>query len=309
MPVVPADEVDYGVVAGEAFTRYSEGAALRSADGVHDRMVVGHQLTVRQVPADVHVEMAVHPFVPQHPLEDAHYGLRALVIRRDPGANQAVRGRQAFEHVDLDAFDRDEGLGRIGRGRTGAHDRHPQGARRHCRMVDWRFAATDGFGRMTLEITGVDVAEALQFRRQIILVVDRVDRTFLQAGAAVDAGRRVDVEHLGTVEAIGGACRPDAVDRTHRYTAGVFAAVLGDDVGHRTPQETQEETGDYAEIERAGWGAIRYRNNARATTSRCTSVAPSPSLLTRRSRNQRSSGSSVDRPSAPWICMQRSSTR
>jgi hypothetical protein len=51
-----------------------------------------------------------------------------------------------------------------------------------------------------------------------------------------------------------------------------------------------------------------YLINDRAMTSRWTSVAPSPSRLTRRSRNQRSSGSSVEMPRAPWIWMHRSST-
>src|ERR1700753_598772 len=44
---------------------------------------------------------------------------------------------------------------------------------------------------------------------------------------------------------------------------------------------------------------VHHRTSDRAMISRCTSVAPSPSRLTRRSRNHLSSGNSVEIPSAP----------
>src|SRR5690606_37477611 len=63
----------------------------------------------------------------------------------------------------------------------------------------------------------------------------------------------------------------------------------------------------HIELQRHGL-SLCQRSNSRAITTRCTSVAPSPRRLTRRSRYQRSSGSSSDKPSAPWIWMHRSRT-
>jgi hypothetical protein len=83
---------------------------------------------------------------------------------------------------------------------------------------------------MALEILRIDVLKALLLRRQIVFVMNRVHRTFVNTRAAVDTRVRVDEQHVGRV-----VHRPDAIDRTDRHTAGVPAAVLGDHVGHCAP--------------------------------------------------------------------------
>jgi hypothetical protein len=59
------------------------------------------------------------------------------------------------------------------------------------------------------EIVGVDRDEIAPLLRNLILGKDRVDRTRIDAGAAVDALVRVDVIHVRRVVGM------DAVDRTH----------------------------------------------------------------------------------------------
>src|SRR4051812_24107978 len=86
----------------------------------------------------------------------------------------------------------------------------------------------------TLEVLDVDLGEPLPLVGQLVLGEARVDRARLDAGVAVDALLRVDVEllHLVVVRLL--RRRMDAVDRAHLDARVVLRADarLGDDVGH-----------------------------------------------------------------------------
>src|SRR3954465_7619303 len=85
-----------------------------------------------------------------------------------------------------------------------------------------------------LEVLRVDLAEALPLVGHLVLGEARVDRARLDAGVAVDALLRVDVELLDGVVVGLVRSRMDAVDRAD-LGAGVVLlsdAGLGDDVGH-----------------------------------------------------------------------------
>src|SRR5262249_28193958 len=75
-------------------------------------------------------------------------------------------------------------------------------------------------------LLGVERRELLPLVGQVVFVEDGFDGALGDAGLAVDAFLRVDVEHL----------RPfvEAVDRAYDHAIGVFAveAGLGDDVSH-----------------------------------------------------------------------------
>jgi hypothetical protein len=137
------------------------------------------------------------------------------MIRRHPGPNQTERGAQPLKQVHLHPADTHQLAGRIAGRRARADDRHPQRARLH------RYVITAGgpnihLQRMPLEVGGVDIAEPFQFRWLILVVVDRSDRALFQARATVDAGHRIDIQHLGAGELARSARGPDTVHRTHR---------------------------------------------------------------------------------------------
>ena len=75
-------------------------------------------------------------------------------------------------------------------------------------------------------LLGVQRREVLPLVGQVVLVEDRLDRALRDAGLAVDALVRVDVEHLGPFV--------EAIDRADDHAVGVLAveAGLGDDVSH-----------------------------------------------------------------------------
>src|SRR5690606_13934882 len=83
-----------------------------------------------------------------------------------------------------------------------------------------------------LEVPGVDVEVVGHPLGQVELGMDRVDRALVHAGAAVDAGRRVDVELLGRGEVRVARPRTDALDRADRDARTVLAASLVDYEGH-----------------------------------------------------------------------------
>src|ERR1044071_8128212 len=86
------------------------------------------------------------------------------------------------------------------------------------------------------EVVGIALGVLPQRLRQLIFGEHRVDRAPFDAGVAVDALARVDVELLGLVESGLVGRRVDAVDRAHRDARGVLGsdARLRDDVGHQS---------------------------------------------------------------------------
>src|SRR5439155_927180 len=83
-------------------------------------------------------------------------------------------------------------------------------------------------------IVGVDLGVLVPFRRELVLGEAGVHRTGLDAGIAVDAFIRVDVEHLDRFVVGLVRRRMDAVDRTNLDTGIVLGADarLCNDVGH-----------------------------------------------------------------------------
>ncbi len=194
--VVPTDELGCGVVPDEVLAFDSQAPTGGRTHRVDHRVVMGQQLVVVDGAADLDVEMAGEPRIGEHPLEHVDDRLGVLMIGRHAGPDQSERRGQPLEQVDLHPVHTDQLAGGIAGRRPGSDDGDPQRS---------RFDACAGGGhrygrrlkRMALEIGGVELLEPLQFARQVLFVEDRVDRALLEAGPAVDARFRIDVEHLG----------------------------------------------------------------------------------------------------------------
>src|SRR6185312_1908296 len=90
------------------------------------------------------------------------------------------------------------------------------------------------------EVVGVDLGVLLPLVRELVLGEAGVDRARLDAGVAVDALLRVDVEHLGRVGSGLVGRRVDAIHGAHLDTGVVLGADarLGDYVGHSLLSES-----------------------------------------------------------------------
>ena len=98
--------------------------------------------------------------------------------------------------------------------------------------VDGKSRCREHVGGVGPVLRGVDVGEAFLAGRDAVAGHDGADRARADAGPAVDARRRIDVEHLGDTE-IGLFGRGmDAVDRACVDARGVTAARLRYDVWH-----------------------------------------------------------------------------
>src|SRR3954447_24295587 len=118
------------------------------------------------------------------------------------------------------------------------------------------------------EELGVEVEGVVELRRQLEVREDRVDRARLDAGVAVDADARVDVELLGRLEVGGARLRVDAVDRTDLDAGVVLDAGADDDVGHGPPRVQTLQTGaGYRDF--AGTRALRPAARAATRSARC----------------------------------------
>jgi hypothetical protein len=235
MAVVPSDELGGRMAARQILAGYVEPAVTRSAYCVDHGVVVPQQFLVGDVLADCHVEVAMHVSFAHCRTELIGDTLRARMIGGDTGAHQPVRGGQALEHVDLHArFGGQFHRGVTGRG-TGPDDRDVQRAERGVdrrQLHRIRPVGTDGvFGvvlRIDVEVGGVDFFE-------VVLGIDGLDRAFLDAGTAVDAGVGVDVQHFRGRERFLVRCGMDAVDRTDIDARGVVAARLRNHISHGSP--------------------------------------------------------------------------
>jgi hypothetical protein len=80
-----------------------------------------------------------------------------------------------------------------------------------------------------LEEDSIDISELLPFARNVILVIDRFNRTDWLAGSAIHALIRLDVEHPGTLI--------NAIDRALLDTRLILDihTRLSDYVGHFNP--------------------------------------------------------------------------
>src|SRR3954454_4200608 len=115
----------------------------------------------------------------------------------------------------------------------------PARRRRSPRAVASTPSGGAALGRALLgEELGVQLERVVELLRHLVLGEDRIDGACLDAGVAVDADRRVDVELLSGLEVRGAWLGVDAVDRTDFDARVVLDAAANDHVGH-TPQTTK----------------------------------------------------------------------
>jgi hypothetical protein len=95
--VVPGDEVGRGVAAGQLLPGHPEVAAVVSTHGVEHRVVVGQQVLMGEVAADLDIQVTRQAGVAENGFEHVDDGFGVLMIGCDAGADQAERGRQPFE--------------------------------------------------------------------------------------------------------------------------------------------------------------------------------------------------------------------
>ena len=101
MRVVPADEIRGRVGPGQMLLRDPEPPVSPRADRVDDGMVVGLQVLMGQLPADLDVAVEAELRVRGDLVVDAGDRLDLRVIGCDTTAHEAERRWQSVEHVDL----------------------------------------------------------------------------------------------------------------------------------------------------------------------------------------------------------------
>lgn len=234
------------MLAGEVLARDGQAAVSGGTDGVDDRVVVLGELLRGDVVAHFETEMHTHPVMRVEPGEGLADLLGGRVVRRHAVAHEAADHRQPVDEGHLGVGVQQQILHGVHPGRSGADDGDPE--RREVGRQDTRErraapgvevgAVLDrvrtriGVPVPVVEVRGVDRGVLLLRRGQRVHREDRVDRAGVGARAAVDAGHRVDVQHLRAAERplLGGGV--DAVDRAHGDTRRVAAAGLGDGVRH-----------------------------------------------------------------------------
>ena len=239
--VVPADHGRGREAAGQVLTRDAEAAGAGGADGVDHRVVPCGQLGRGDVAADLGPEPQPQPRVVVEPGERLADLLRRRVVGRDAVADQAAGHRQAVDQGDPGIGVQQQVFHGVHARRAGADDRDVQGRevaredpgeRRRRPAVEVRGDGGLGQDVPPRVVLRVDLLVDLQRPGQVTGREDRVDRAGVRAGAAVDAGVRVDVEHLGAAEVRLVRRRVDAVDRADRHAGRVGATGLGDREGH-----------------------------------------------------------------------------
>ena len=206
VPVEPRNELGGGATARQAHALDVEPTIVGRADCVEHRVMVGQQFGVGDVIADFDVEVEPEAALSGDPVEEPGDALGGLVVRRDAGPHQPVRRRKLLEDVDAHPSLGEQFIGRVHRCGTGADDRHGQrsaGARVDLRGLQHRRQLRRR-GQLALTFR---VERRVQLdERQLLGFEPRVgrngaDRAGGHAGAAVDAGDGVDVEHLRRCEA------------------------------------------------------------------------------------------------------------
>jgi hypothetical protein len=196
--VVPADELGRREAALKMFTGNAELLAGGGSVGVDDRVVVEEEFVMADVVTDSGVEVDADAWVRKNPAEETGDFLGRLVVGRDAGADEPERRGQPIDQRDfhgnravLEKFS-----GCIEAGRAGTHDGDAQKTPgwdlrewwKICRAVD---------DRVGEEVGRVDLGVLPQVGCQLVDRFDRSHGAGVHASTAVDAGLRVDVEHLG----------------------------------------------------------------------------------------------------------------
>ena len=101
MPIDPRDQLGGGSGARKAHPVDVEAAVIGRPDGIQHGVVVGQQIGVTQVPADLDIEEKSEAPMTGDLIEQPGDPFGALVIGRHPGAHQPVGRGQLFKDVDL----------------------------------------------------------------------------------------------------------------------------------------------------------------------------------------------------------------
>lgn len=163
---------------------------------------------------------------------------------------------------------RDEFLRRVARGRAGSDDRDAQRSELGRDFLAASQLRPVGADRVPLVVRGVDLEVRLLLGSDLVVGEDGVDRAFVDTGTAVDAGLRVDVEHLRRCERRLVGCRVYAVDRADFDARDVVTTCLGDHISHfatclRVPGGVVE-TPDYNTLQI--WSRITLPKSYQAAT-------------------------------------------
>ncbi len=236
--VVPGDELGGGVAAGQVLARDPESAVGRRTGRIDHGVVMLEQFGVSDVASDLGGEVQGELLAPERPFERFRDRLGPRMIGGDTGAHETEGSREPVEHLDLDVGPFEQFLGGVaGRG-AGADDGDPQRSAIARRRRN-RHEGLPPLRRRVVLVPGrVDLGEPLLGGIELVVGQDRLDRARVGAGAAVDAGLRIDVQHLGGGE-LGLVRRGvDAVHGADRDAARVVAAGLGDHIGHgKSPRQ------------------------------------------------------------------------
>ena len=124
--VVPAHEIGGGQRAGQVLARDAQRLVGLGAHRVDDRVVVAHQVGVRDVRAHLDVAQEAAARAQHVAVEGLVQALDLVVVGRHAAAQQAPRGGQALVQVHLGAAaDAQQPRGRERARRPGADDGHP----------------------------------------------------------------------------------------------------------------------------------------------------------------------------------------
>ena len=126
MPVDPRDQLGGGSGTRQTHPVDVQPAVVGRTDRVQHGVMVGQQIGVAQVLADLDVEVEPEVAMTADPVEEPGDPFGVLVIGRHPGAHQPVRGGQLLEDVDPHAMLGEQFIGGIHRRRPGPDDGHGQ---------------------------------------------------------------------------------------------------------------------------------------------------------------------------------------
>ena len=185
----------------------SNRRSLGAPDGVNDRVVVRQQVVVAQLVADLDVEEEPELATACDPVEQLGHPLGGLMVRRNPGTYQSVRGGQFFEDIDPYALLGQQLVGGVHGGRPGPDDGHRQRAAvLAVNLRRWDYRRQLGCRRQFLVGRAIRIERRVEFdERQLLgsqpgIGRNGTNRAGADAGAAVHTRHRIDVKHFGGSE-------------------------------------------------------------------------------------------------------------
>ncbi len=132
MSVVPADKRAGTDDVGKIFAGNAQLAVARCSRGQYHNVVHPTKFVKRHIATDLNIAEEANAIPREGTVQNASRSLGALMVRRNPVANQAERNRQLFEHVDTRVRQQlEQMLGEIASGGPGADDANTLFAIRH----------------------------------------------------------------------------------------------------------------------------------------------------------------------------------